>query len=174
MDPKTITAKIIKLAQDIEKEVVNGGNPEFVMPQKGINNVHFDKEKSLLYLGDKTTSRNFLNIAHSRKFMQTILVANLCRKLVEGNKHASIREVYYQLKHTIAGVKENTFEGQEESNPVIEDLERTLDVLREQLNLAADRSGYLYGNLKIRDFGDTINCAKLGRWMGSSIICRRH
>jgi DNA topoisomerase VI subunit A len=71
--------------------------------------------------------------------------------------------VYYQLKHTIEKTKENTFEGQSESDPIIEDLERLLDVLREQLNLNADRRGYLYGNLKILDAGDTINCAKLGR-----------
>jgi DNA topoisomerase-6 subunit A len=114
-------------------------------------------------MGDKTMKRSFLNVAHARKFMQTIMIANLCKRLVEADKHASIRELYYQLKHTIEKTKENTFEGQEESDPVIEDLERTLDILREQMNLTADRRGYLYGNIKIVDAGDTINCAKLGR-----------
>lgn len=66
-------------------------------------------------MGDKQMARSFLNIAHARKFMQTVMIANLCRRLVEADKHASIRELYYQLKHTIDKTKENTFEGQEES-----------------------------------------------------------
>jgi DNA topoisomerase VI subunit A len=163
MKKEQIIAKIKKLGDEIQEEVDSGKNPHIVMPAKGLGNVNFDEKKLLLTLGDKEMRRSFLNIAHSRKFMQTVMIANLCRKLVDSDKHASIREVYYQLKHTIDKSKENTFEGQEESDPIIEDLERTLDVLREQMNLTADRKGYLYGNIKIVDAGDTINCAKLGR-----------
>ncbi len=163
MKPEQILAKIRKLGLEIEEQVEKGQNPHIIMSAKGINNVNFDEKNLLLQLGDKKMKRSFLNIAHARKFMQTVMIANLCRKLVEADKHASIRELYYQLKHTIDKTKENTFEGQEESDPIIEDLERTLDVLREQMNLTADRRGYLYGNIKITDAGDTINCAKLGR-----------
>jgi len=163
MKTEQIIARIKKLGEELQEEVDSGRNPNIVMPAKGLSNVNFDEKNLLLTLGDKKMKRSFLNIAHARKFMQTVMIANLCRKLVESDKHASIREVYYQLKHTIEGSKENTFEGQEESDPIIEDLERTLDVLREQMNLTADRKGYLYGNIKITDAGDTINCAKLGR-----------
>ncbi len=163
MKTEAIVQKIIKLGEELEEQVEAGRSPEIVMPAKGLGNVSFNEEKKLLQLGEKTMSRNFLNIAHSRKFMQTVMIANLCRKLVESEKHASIREVYYQLKHTIEGAKENTFDGQEESDPIIEDLERSLNILREQMNLTADRRGYMYGNVKIVDAGDTINCAKLGR-----------
>lgn len=163
MKPERVIAKIKKLGEEIQEDVDSGRNPHITMPAKGLSNVNFDKENLLLTLGDKKMKRSFLNIAHARKFMQTVMIANLCRKLVESDKHASIREVYYQLKHTIDGTKENTFDDQSESDPLIEDLERTLDVLREQMNLTADRKGYLYGNVKITDAGDTINCAKLGR-----------
>jgi len=163
MKQQQILNKIRKLAEELEAEVEKGRNPQIVMMAKGLNNVNFNEKERLLTLGDKKMARSFLNIAHARKFMQTLMIANLCRRLVEVEKHASIREVYYQLKHTIDKTKENTFEGQEESDPVIEDLERTLDVFREQMNLTADRRGYLYGNVKITDAGDTINCAKLGR-----------
>lgn len=163
MKKEQILKKITKLAEELEEEVESGKNPSIVMSAKGLSNVEFDEKNLLLTMGEKTMKRSFLNIAHARKFMQTVMIANLCRRLVEADKHASIRELYYQLKHTIEKSKENTFEGQEESDPIIEDLERTLDVLREQMNLNADRRGYLYGNLKIVDSGDTINCAKLGR-----------
>ncbi len=163
MKEQEIIARIKKLGEEIQESVDKNKPPHIIMPGKGLSNVNFDEEKMLLTLGDKKMKRSFLNISHARKFMQTVMIANLCRKLVESGKHASIREVYYQLKHTIDKTKENTFENQSESDPIIEDLERTLDVLREQMNLTADRKGYLYGNIKIVDAGDTINCAKLGR-----------
>ncbi|MBN2518645.1 MAG: DNA topoisomerase IV subunit A [Candidatus Altiarchaeota archaeon] len=163
MKKEAIIARITKLGEEIQEEVDKGQNPHITMPAKGLGNVQFDEENQLLQLGDKKARRSFLNIAHSRKFMQTLLIASLCKRLVNADKHASIRELYYQLKHTIDKTKENTFEDQSESDPIIEDLERLLDVLREQLNLSADRKGYLYGNIKIVDAGDTINCMKLGR-----------
>jgi len=163
MKKEQIIKKIQKLGEEIQAEVDKGQNPHIVMSAKGLGNVNFDEKNLLLTMGNKQMKRSFLNIAHARKFMQTVMIANLCKRLVEVDKHASIRELYYQLKHTIDKTRENTFEGQEESDPIIEDLERTLDILREQMNLTADRRGYLYGNIKITDAGDTINCAKLGR-----------
>ena len=65
-------------------------------------------------------------------------IASKCKEFVGRDKTASIRELYYQLKHTIADTKENTFEDQSESDPLIVDLETTLHVLREELHLKAD------------------------------------
>jgi len=104
-----------------------------------------------------------MNIAHSRKFMQSLMIASKCEELVSRGKTASIRELYYQLKHTIAGSKENTFEDQGESDPLIVDLETSLEVLREELHLKADDKGTIIGNIIIEDSGDMIDCNKLGR-----------
>lgn len=133
------------------------------IPQRGLGNVSFDEKSRMLVLGSKYSKRYYLNVAHTRKFMQTLLVASYCRRLVEEGRHAGIREVYYALKHTIAGTRENTFEDQVESNSIAEDIEVSLDVLREQLNLTADRRGYLYGDVLIRDGEDEFNASKLGR-----------
>ncbi|MFM8986187.1 MAG: hypothetical protein ACKONH_09050 [Planctomycetia bacterium] len=43
-----------------------------------------------------------------------------------------MRGLYYLLKHTIEGTREETFATQEECDPIIEDLEVTLESLREQ------------------------------------------
>jgi len=104
-----------------------------------------------------------MNVAHTKKFMQSILIAAKCKELVERDKTASIRELYYQLKHTIADSKENTFEGQDESDPLIVDLETMLGVLREELHLKADDKGTIIGKIVIEDSGDLIDCSKLGR-----------
>ncbi len=58
------------------------------------------------------------------------------------------------------------------SDPIIEDLEVTLDSLREELHLFASNRGALVGEIKIKDSGDTINCAKMGSggWSVPSIV----
>jgi DNA topoisomerase-6 subunit A len=125
--------------------------------------VFYEEESRLLKQGGKASSRSFLNLAHTRKFMQTLMIAARCKDLLEESKTASIRELYYQLKHTLEGPKEeNTFEDQTESDACVEDLERMMDVLREQLHLNADKSGTLHGNITIQDAGDTIDCSKQG------------
>ena len=94
--------------------------------------------------------------------MQTLLVAAKCKELLEEGIHTSLRELFYNLKRTIEGSNENTFDEQSESDPIVVDLEVALNVLREQLHLNADVRGRVVGNVIIRDRGDRINWAKLG------------
>ena len=94
--------------------------------------------------------------------MQTMLVGSGCKQLIEQGKNTSIRGLYYMLKHTIDGTKENTFEEQSECDPVIEDVEVLLGSLREELHLYADKRGEMVGNLTLEDNGDLIDCARMG------------
>ncbi|MBU0763051.1 MAG: DNA topoisomerase IV subunit A [Candidatus Altiarchaeota archaeon] len=160
---KNVSSKIKDLGKKILDQIESDKVPKIHVPQRGFSNILFDEEANLLRMGDKTSSRNFMNVAHSRKFMQTMLIASKCQELVDRGKTASIRELYYQLKHTIPGYKENTFDDQSESDPLIVDLETTLEVLREELHLKADDKGTLIGNIIIEDSGDYIDCSKLGR-----------
>ena len=72
--------------------------------------------------------------------MQTMLVASGCQQLIEQGKTTSIRGLYYLLKHTIEGTKEETFDDQAECDPVIEDVEVLLNSLREELHLYAQKT----------------------------------
>jgi DNA topoisomerase-6 subunit A len=162
-DRKRVLEKITELGNGILYEIEKGKIPTIEIPVRALSNVKYDEINKILTLGDKTFERNFLNIAHVRRFMQTLLVAAKCKELVQKGKTASIRELYYELKHNIPGSKENTFEGQEESDPVVEDLETSLGVLREHLGLKADADGRLFGKIVIEDSGDKIDCSKLGK-----------
>ncbi len=113
-------------------------------------------------MGDKTSQRYYLNVAHTKKFMQTLLVAAECKKIMDQKVTTSIRDLYYALKRTIPQTKENTFEDQSESDPIIEDVEAMLNTLREKLHLKADRKGYMAGKVVLHDSGDRINCSKMG------------
>ena len=160
---QNIPAILGKFGEGIYEQIMKEESPSIKIPQRGKSNVYFDDNEKVIQLGDKFSKRHFLNVAHTKKFMQTVLVASYCRRLVEENKHAGIRELYYALKHTVEGSKENTFDDQIESNPIIEDLETALDILREELNLTADRRGYIYGDVVLKDGEDEFNASKLGR-----------
>jgi DNA topoisomerase-6 subunit A len=172
--PKQIAKRLHTTATKIGKDIKALKDPTFVTLQRGRANVIFDKKNGLLTLGDKNTTRNFLNIGHARKFMQTMLVMDKTHDYLQENKTASIREIYYELKHTLGESKENTFDDQTESDHVIVDLEHSVATIREKLNLHANPKGTLYGNITLRDRvhnNDTFNCSKLGRG-GWSIMSR--
>ena len=61
--------------------------------------------------------RYFFNVSMAKKFMQTFLVSEACKELIDAGKTTSIRDLYYVTKHTIGDTKQNTFEEQDESDP---------------------------------------------------------
>jgi DNA topoisomerase-6 subunit A len=161
-DEKTLK-KIKKLAFETLASVRAGGNPAVAIPVRALSNVAFNEKKRIIELGDKTMSREFFNTGMAKKFMQTFLIANGCRSLVEQKKTISIRQMFYMTKHTIAGSKENTFDDQSESDPIIEDLEVAIDAMREELHLFANRRGVMVGQLTVNDAGDEIDLTRMGR-----------
>ncbi|MBI4181594.1 MAG: DNA topoisomerase IV subunit A [Candidatus Aenigmarchaeota archaeon] len=150
------------LGRRVVKDILAEKNPDVPLPIRTLANIYFDEKSGLVKLGDKVSHRTYLNIAHTRKFMQTMLVAAECKKIIDQNVTTSIRDLYYALKHTIPQTQENTFEEQAESDPILEDIEAAMDTLRERLHLQADRKGYLAGPLAIRDTGDMIDAARMG------------
>jgi len=165
-------AKIKKLAEGIIKEIEKHENPSLDIPIRSLSNVHFNDKKQIIELGKEAQRRYFFNVSQAKKFMQTLLIASACNNLLKSKKTTSIRDLYYMTKHTIGNTKQNTFDEQSESDPIIEDLEVTLDTLREELNLFASNRGALVGDIVIKDSGDTINCSKMGSggWSVPSIV----
>src|SRR2546429_7688915 len=169
---KQTAAKIEKLAAGILRTVKGGKNPFLEIPVRSLANVSFSEKKRLVELGDQTQKRYFFNVSMAKKFMQTFLVSEACKELIESGKTTSIRDLYYVTKHTIGDTKHNTFEEQDESDPIIEDLEVTVDALREELHLFASRKGSMVGPITITDSGDTIDLRRMGSggWAVPSIV----
>jgi DNA topoisomerase-6 subunit A len=165
-------SKIEKLARQTLGEATKGKNPALDIRTRTLSNVSFNEKKKIIELGDRTQSREFFNTGMVRKFMQTMLVASKCKTLIDEGKTVSIRQMYYLSKHTLPGSSENTFEDQNESDPIIEDLEVGIDALREELHLFATRKGSVVGKMVIDDSGDRIDLARMGRggWSIPSIV----
>src|SRR3989338_7411842 len=147
-----------KLVADIEK----GKNPSIDVTVRTLSNVSFDKKTKKLLLGEKTATREFFNVGHIKKFVQTLEAAKISKSLLDEGKHASLRDVYYQGLRTIPNTKIDLWEDQSESDNAIEDLELITDCSRERLNINANKMGSVAGKVVIEDSGDSINWAKLG------------
>ncbi|RZD30567.1 MAG: DNA topoisomerase [uncultured DHVE6 group euryarchaeote] len=160
-----IIEKLKKLGEQLEKDIQKNKDPEITMPIRTLSNAYFDDKDKLIRLGDKKQTRNFFNVGQARKFMQTTLIAAQIKELLEQDKPSiSTRQLYYILKRTIEGLKENTFEDQTESDPIIEDVEVSIDALREELGLEPTPKGVFSGLITYKDLrtGDEINCRKMG------------
>ena len=114
-------------------------------------------------MGHKKQARSFFNVGMAKKFMQTVLVADALSELQRADLTTSLREIYYRTKHTIQDSHENTFDTQDESDPVIEDLEVSLSALREELHVRAENSGSIVGPVVFGDDGDRVDCARSRR-----------
>src|SRR5277367_7113027 len=111
---------------------------------------------------DGTADRELFNLNQAKQFMQTMLHAETIKELIEAEKSTSLRGVFSKAKHTVAGTKENTFDVQDESDPILEDLEVALGALREELHIFAENRGAMVDNITLVDKGDEIDCRRMG------------
>src|SRR5215475_16263 len=169
---KKTAAKIERLAEGVLRSVAGGKNPFLDIPVRSLANVSWSEKRRLVELGNQKQKRYFFNVSMAKKFMQTFLVSEACKELIDSGKTTSIRDLYYVTKHTLGDSRQNTFEDQDESDPIIEDLEVTIDALREELHLFASREGSMVGPVTIVDSGDTIDLRRMGSggWAVPSIV----
>jgi DNA topoisomerase-6 subunit A len=153
---------IEELGKDLVKDVLASKQPKMTVPIRALSNVTFNKKTETLQLGDKTSERNFFNVAHAKKFLQTLEVAAVSKELLEDGKHASLRDVFYMVKRTIPNTKTNIVDEQTESDDAIEDLELLTGNSREQLNINANKMGSVAGHVVVEDKGDEIDWSKMG------------
>ncbi|MBI2573449.1 DNA topoisomerase IV subunit A [Candidatus Woesearchaeota archaeon] len=156
------TKKLVEIGKKVVLDIKKGENPKIELSVRGLSNVVYDKEAKTLTLGDKKAQRYFFNASHTKKFLQTIEIAAICKNLLDVQKHASLRDVFYMAKRTIPNTKINVVDEQTESDKAIEDLEIITEFSREQLHVNANKMGSVAGKVVIEDSGDTIDWSKLG------------
>ncbi|MCP4080958.1 MAG: DNA topoisomerase IV subunit A [Planctomycetaceae bacterium] len=167
-DKKTLTS-LKGLADGVVSVANRSRAPHLEIPSRSLSNVRYNQSRKIIEMGSNRNRRELFNLSQAKSYMQTLLVGSGCKQLIESGKTTSIRGLYYMLKHTIDGTKEETFDDQGDCDPVIEDLEVTLDALREELHLYASNRGNLIGDLTLLDLvmdpdgNEPINCLTVGR-----------
>ena len=157
-DRKTL-ASIVGLADEVVESAEKKRDPHLDIPARSLSNIRYNRQRRFIEMGSAKNRRHLFNLSQAKSYMQTLLVASGCKSLIDQSKTTSIRGLFYLLKHTIEGTKEETFADQDECDPVIEDLEVTLDALREELHVYASNRGGMVGPITLVDSGDTIDCA---------------
>jgi DNA topoisomerase-6 subunit A len=160
-DRRTLDA-LINLADGVVGAAQHGRPPHLNVPSRSLSNVRYNRTKRFIEMGSGTNRRELFNLSQAKSYMQTLLVGSGCKQLIEQQKTTSIRGLYYLLKHTIEGCKEETFDDQSDCDPVIEDVEVTLNALREELHVYASNRGSMVGNIVLNDSGDEIDCSRMG------------
>jgi DNA topoisomerase VI subunit A len=160
-DKKTL-GKIVNLADDVTKCAFKGRDICLPIPMRTRSNTIWNRRAGILQMGDAKANRELFNLNQAKQFMQTMLHASTIKDLIDAEKTSSLRGVFYKAKGPVSSTTENTFETQDESDPILEDLEVTLGALREELHIFADNRGAMVGNITILDKGDEINCRRMG------------
>jgi len=160
-DKKTL-GSIRGLADTVIQSADRGRPPHVEIPSRSLSNVRFNQSKRIIEMGSGTNRRELFNLNQAKSYMQTLLVGSGCKQLIEQGKTTSIRGLFYLLKHTIEGAREETFDTQDECDPIIEDVEVSLDAMREELHLYAKNAGAMVGPITLVDSGDEIDCSRMG------------
>ncbi|HET9326085.1 MAG TPA: DNA topoisomerase IV subunit A, partial [Candidatus Eisenbacteria bacterium] len=159
----SVETKLVGMADIVIQAAQRSRDPGFQIPIRALSNVSFNPRKGMIEMGSKKQERTFFNVAMAKKFMQTMLVADALAELQRADLTTSLREIYYRTKHTIKNSHENTFDTQDETDPIIEDLEVSLSELREELHVRAENGGSIVGPLVLGDDGDRVDCSRLGK-----------
>src|SRR5262245_58951222 len=160
-DKKTL-GSIRELADEVVQAADRGRAPYVDIPSRSLSNVRFNQSKRIIEMGSGSSRRELFNLSQARSYMQTLLVGSGCKQLIEQGKTTSIRGLFYLLKHTIEGTREETFDTQSECDPIIEDVEVALDAMREELHQYAKNAGAMVGPITLVDSGDEIDCSRMG------------
>ncbi len=177
--------RIVKMAKGVVQLVHERHDPYVEIPSRTLSNVTFNEKRGIIELLDGRQRRGFFSLlgrrkgegSQAKKFMQTIRVAEVCKRLIEASNSTSIRDLFYNLKVPIKaaqgkGSKELIFNEQSESDPIIEDIEVAVASLREELGVHAETKGAMVGPMQIIDNGDRIDLAAMGSggWAVPSIV----
>ncbi len=147
-DKRTLKA-IRGMADGLVQTAKRRRAPHLDIPSRSLGNVRYNRTKRFIEMGAGKNRRELFNLSQAKSYMQTMLVGSGCKKLIDQGKTTSIRGLYYLLKHTIEGTREETFDEQSDCDPIIEDVEVTLNAMREELHLYAKSAGPLSGQLRL-------------------------
>ena len=147
------------LGNDVLGQLIKEEVPQIKVPSRGTGNIVFNEDKRYYELGERYGTRSLGNVKQIKKMAQMMYVANFCKNLVNIQKTATMREMYY-----VSEGWDVSFDNQQESNNLSEDIEVTLGISREDLGLMPEEDGAsVYGDITLRDDDVEINALKSGK-----------
>lgn len=145
-----IKDELVELAEQVGEQLEAGEIPEIEIPTRTRSNIVFDDDEGVWVYGDRQTSRSGKKVTGSQKILKMIYTVEFLKDQLEDSKSSTLRELYYVSESWEDEFAH--FNGQDESNEIIEDLEIVSGVNREEFNMHPEESGAsLMGPLEIRE-----------------------
>src|SRR3989344_303850 len=164
MTKSKVLQSIQGIAQGVYDKISQKKQPQLEMPIRALSNVSYDDKSGFFKLLDKVKTRT-LTASTIRTFAQTLRMMGLSKQLVETDDIATKREAYYVSKNW----GEARFREQPESDAVMDDIEATVGVNREQIGfIPEEKGGDVAGQLIVIDKDPEtgkelkIDCTKFG------------
>jgi DNA topoisomerase-6 subunit A len=149
-DDELARERLIDLAAEFYDQFDRGDIPHMDIPTRTKSNIVFDEDSNVWVYGDRTSTRSANSVRGARKLLKaTYTIEFLARQLEEG-RSSTLRELYYLSESW--DNEEASFNDQDESNQLIEDLEIVSEVTREDFHMRPEESGAtLMGPLELRE-----------------------
>jgi len=142
--------KLVDLAAEFYDQFERGEIPEMRLPTRTKSNIVFDEDKQVWVYGDRESTRSANSVRGARKLLKAAYTIEFLERQLEEDRSSTLRELYYLSESW--DNEEAQFNGQDESNKLVEDLEIVSDVKREDFHMRPEESGAtLIGPLKIRE-----------------------
>lgn len=134
--------------------------PRMKVPSRSTSNIVYDDDDRFYTLAGKESTRTAANMRQVKKFAQTMCAADFCRDLIDAEKTATLREMYY----TSEGWPTGGFSSQDRSDRVVEDIESAFGLKREDLGLLPEEDGAsIFGDLVVEEGGMEVKATEAGR-----------
>ncbi|WP_435318825.1 DNA topoisomerase IV subunit A [Haloarchaeobius sp. TZWSO28] len=142
--------KLIDLAAEFYDQFEGGQIPTMTLPTRTKSNIIYDEDKKVWVYGDRTSSRSANSVRGARKLLKAVYTIDFLAQQLDEDRSSTLRELYYLSESW--DNEEAQFNGQDESNKLVEDLEIVSEVKREDFHMRPEESGAtLIGPLKIRE-----------------------
>ncbi len=151
---------LMGLGKEVVEDILKAQPPKLKIPSRSTSNIIYDEKNRYFVLGPRFGLRSAGSMKQVKKFAQLLCTADFARELIESGKFATLREMYY----TAEGWEAGPFNDQGESDAIIEDLEATFGLKRENLGLTPEEDGAaVFGELVVREGKVKIDATKSGR-----------
>lgn len=142
-----VLEKIKIICEDIKDSVLRMKAPSLNIPVRALSNVEYDPAVGYLKLKNLKKKRT-LTASTARSFAQSMRMLELSHQLIKSNDIATKREAYY----TAYNWEDASFKNQPESDNIMDDIEATLGLNREQLGfIPEEKGGDVAGDLVVID-----------------------
>ncbi len=142
--------RLIDLAAEFYDQFAAGEIPRMELPTRTKSNIEYDPEKKVWVYGDRTSTRTANSVSGARKLLKASYTIEFLANQLDEDRSSTLRELYYLSESW--DNEEAQFNGQDESNSLVEDLEIVTGVTREDFHMRPEESGAtLMGPLELRE-----------------------